>query len=605
MDRTVISYSDTTDNLTDVLVDEMCKNVYSDISKIYYESGIYERENLLYSLLKKYNDHYLVYYYLGYYYGKLNNYPVAAACYQLCISKYPLMDAFLNLGILYQQIGRLDLSKEVLNNAMIHKKNDLRILNFLGAIYYLEKDYYTAINHYKNILENTQIKNASIKNIYNNIGFSCSAIGKCKQALEYFENGLQIQCPNTNENIKLNVQLLQNKLINYDYMYDNPPNVFDEFLRINTLLQTNNKCIRAKTQTGKIKIGFISPDLRQHVCAYFMVSILKNYNRQLFTVFCYANVAHEDNVSNKFRNYPEIQWYNVFDMSTTETYNLITSHKIDILIDLAGHTNGNRLDVMSQKPAPIQMTYLGYPNSTGLISVDYRITDKYADPVDTKQKFSEKLIYLPRCFVCYSISVNLDTIPIKQHTHNYVTFGVMNKLNKHNKVTFKAWYNIIKRVPNSVLLIKRDMKTAFDIRIKYLKKLGLRDEQIKVINFISSQHEYYELYNNIDICLDTFPYSGTTTSCDAFQMSTPIITFAIPDRHVSNVTKSMLINMEYPELVANSIDEYIETAVSLANNPSKILFYKNNIRQKFIKLMDEKKFASEFDELMIKTFNNH
>jgi predicted O-linked N-acetylglucosamine transferase (SPINDLY family) len=388
-------------------------------------------------------------------------------------------------------------------------------------------------------------------------------------------------------------------------MYENPNDVFLQFLRINDILNPKHICNIKKSTDGIIRLGYISPDFRQHVCMSFMISIFNFYDRSKFHVFCYANVRNEDKISEKIKSFNQIQWFNIHNMSKNQIYNLIQSHHIDILIDLAGHTNGNKLDVLSLKPAPIQITYLGYPNTTGLTNVDFRITDRYADPPNTKQIYTEKLIYMPRCFICYSPSFDITTIPIIPKKHEFITFGVMNKLHKHNKNAFFAWSEIIKKVPNSVLLIKRDMKSAFDIRVKHLYKLGLTENQVKICNFIKNQQDYFSMYNDIDICLDTFPYSGTTTSCDAFLMSTPIITHAIPNRHVSNVTKSMLINMSFPELVAYSIDEYINSAVNLAHNQEKILYYKNNLRSKFFDVMNEQKFSKEYDNLLTNVFNNY
>lgn len=603
MDNSMITYADSYDELDSIIVDDKCKEIYNDFSELYISTKNKPSEKDFFDRLTKYDKHYLVYYFLGYYYDHINNLNSAMACYKICISKYPLVDAFLNMAIIYQKCGKDDLTKSCLQKAYDTNKTDLRILNFLGAIYYLEKNFYLAIEHYKKIIKNNNKNSVSMKNIYNNIGFSCTAIGKCKQALQYFENGLQIPSQRTIENIKLDVQLLQNKLISYDYMYDNPSNVFDEFLRINDLLQPINICSRSISKIGKLKIGLVSPDFRQHVCAFFIEPILQYFDRTKIEIYCYANVNNEDKVSEKFKNFDDVKWFNIYKQEFNVVCDLIHSHQIDILIDLAGHTNGNRLDIFSQKPAPIQITYLGYPNGTGLINMDYRITDKFADPINTKQKFTEKLIYLPRCFICYSQTENLENIPVIPIKHNFITFGVMNKLNKHNKTTFKIWSEIIKNIPNSVLLIKRDMKSAFDIRVKYLKKLGLNDSQIKIVGYVKNQQDYYNLYNDIDICLDTFPYSGTTTSCDAFLMSTPIITLGIPDRHVSNVTKSMLFNMGFPELYSKSLNEYIEKAIKLANDPDKIIYYKSNIRQKFIELMNKKQFSKEFDELMLSLRN--
>jgi predicted O-linked N-acetylglucosamine transferase (SPINDLY family) len=237
--------------------------------------------------------------------------------------------------------------------------------------------------------------------------------------------------------------------------------------------------------------------------------------------------------------------------------------------------------------------------------MDYRITDNYADPITSEQKYSETLLRLPKCFICYSISKDINQYPIIPVRHKNITFGVFNKMNKHNKHTFRAWYEIIKNVPNSVLLIKRDTKVDYESKINSLKKIGFTNEQLHIMDHIPDETSYKNLYNNIDICLDTFPYSGTTTSCDGFLMGTPIITLSIPNRHVSNVTSSILQNMGFPELVAYSINEYIDISIKLANDMDKIIYYKQNIRNKFLELMNEKIFTDNFDKLLYQTYQNY
>jgi len=565
-----------------------------------------ECENAIHEMVKKYDEHYLVYYVLGSFYGEMGNYNVANACYKICVSKFPLPDAFLNMAIIQYNCWKNDIAKDILNDCLKHNPNELRALTFLGALCYVEKDYFGAIKiNEMCIQQNPDTISPSMKNIFNNIGFSYSAIGKCKKALSYFDKGLNMDCDAHNDVEKIDLQLLQNKLINYDYLYDHQENVFLEFLKVNKILHTINICDKHLNKNkSKINIGYVSPDLRHHVCAFFINTILKFYDRNIFNVYCYANVAIEDDMSEKFKKYDGIKWFNIYEMSQLDICDLIRSHDIDVLIDLAGHTNGNSLNVFSKKPAPIQITYLGYPNTTGLTSMDYRITDRYADPQTTQQKFTETLIYMPRCFICYSINP-IDLVPVIPTKHHFITFGVFNKMNKHNKYAFKTWFEIIKNVPNSVLLIKRDTKIDYDIKIKTLKKIGFKDEQLKIIDHISDSISYKKLYNDIDICLDTFPYSGTTTSCDGFLMSTPIITLGIPNRHVSNVTSSLLINMGFPELVTHTMDDYISVAIKLANDSDKIMYYKKNIRNQFIDLMNEQKFAKEFDSLLYNTFINH
>lgn len=601
----MIVYSYSNDNIDKMLRDETCKNIYIDTHKIMFLYESTKIEDNMYDLIQKYNEHYLVYYFLGYYYGTINKLDLAIASYKVCLLKYPLADAYLNLAIIYQQCGQLELAKKIIEMSLNYESNkdDLRILNFIGTSYYIDKNFDKAIEHYKKIISIHFSETLNMKNIYNNLGFSCSAVGKCDKALKYFEDGLKINSEQSPERIKMDLQLLQNKLINYDYMIDEQENVFNEFLRINDFLKPKLECKNKldKTKNHRIKVGYVSPDLRHHVCAYFIDPILKYYDRNKFEVYCYANVMKEDDMSEHFKSYPEIKWFNIFDMSTNDAYNLILSHKIDILVDLAGHTNNNRLDVFAEKAAPIQMTYLGYPNTTGLTNMDFRITDRLADPIDTQQKYSEKLIYMPRCFICYTPTMNsnidFDKIPIIPIKHKNITFGVFNKLNKYNKYTFQIWKKILDAIPTASLLIKRGKN-------KYLSKSGINEKQIKFMEYIKDQREYYSLYNDVDICLDTFPYSGTTTSCDALIMSTPIITLSIPNRHVSNVTKSLLTNIGFPELVANSMEDYVRIAVNLANDKEKIINYKQNIRQNFYELMNAKKFSKEFDDLMQCTYQD-
>lgn len=583
------------------------ENIYKINSNI---QQYFEKE--YFALTEKYNGHYFSYYVLGYFYDKIENYDIAEACYKLCISKYHLCDAYLNLGIIYYKCNKIDDAKNILRNCLKYIPNDVRILNFLGTLYYVEKDYVNAIELYnKCIQSNKNNKTSSLKNVLNNIGFSYSAIGKCKKALKYFDDGLNLICngENTQTIEKLDFQLLQNKLINYDYLYDCHENVYQNFLKVNTILHTINVCTRRlpenrTIENKKIKIGYVSPDLRLHVCAHFIKPILEHFDKNIFDVYCYANVVIEDDMSKTFKNLNGIHWFNISNLTTSGIYNLIHTHDIDILIDLAGHTNGNNLDVFAKKPAPIQITYLGYPNTTGLTCMDYRITDHYADPISSTQKYTETLLRMPKCFICYSITKDIKLYPINPVKHKTITFGVFNKMNKHNKYTFKAWYEIVKNVPNSILLIKRDTKVDYNTKIKSLKKIGFTDEQLRIIDHIPDDVSYKQMYNNIDICLDTFPYSGTTTSCDGFLMGMPIVTYSIPNRHVSNVTASLLYNMGFPELVAKSINEYIDISIKLANDMDKIIFYKQTIRQKFMELMNEKNFVRDFDKLLYQTYQN-
>jgi predicted O-linked N-acetylglucosamine transferase (SPINDLY family) len=608
VDHSAFNFTESHDqeSLNYVLKDDICRHVYSDLVTMYQVTPSFKEEEELLRIVTKYNQHYLALYFAGVHYNKINRLDQAIMYYQQCISQYPLADAYLNLAIIYYTHNHIQDARALLLKANNLYPNEGRILNFLGTIFYSEKDYIRTIDFYNKIINDAAVSTVYKKQIYNNIGFSYSAIGKCRQACQCFEQGLSL--PNTGD---LNLQLLQNKLINYDYMLDLPMDTYSQFLRINDILQvsSNNYGVNRDVRShNMIRIGYVSPDLRQHVCAYFMEAILAFFDRDRFQVYCYANIRNEDKVSQRFKQMKDIRWFNIFNQSTNDVCCLIQQHQIDILVDLAGHTNGNRLDVFAKKPAPIQVTYLGYPNTTGLINMDYRITDCYADPLTTRQKYSERLVYLPKCFICYTPSVALDLLPLRPYPHlsyhnthdinRYITFGVMNKINKHNKETFRAWGEILKQVPHSRLFIKNDVKCVLQKKMKYFTKIGLDEHRVVIFDKIPSEIEYLQLYNQIDICLDTFPYSGTTTSCDSFLMSTPIVTYGIPDRHVSNVTASILINMGHPELVTHTFEEYIKVSIELAKDANRIDQYKSSIRGQFMELMNGKIFTDDFDHLM-------
>lgn len=602
----MVSYGHSDCYIDKILFDDKCRNIYQDAVKIISSQtdDVLIKTNELFNLISIYGEHFLIYYCLGFLYDEAQFYESALNCYNMSINLHPTVDAYLNIAVIFHKCNLIDKTSIVLEKALQINKNDLRILNFIGTLHYMNKEYKFAYDYLKKILENTTEKSSNIKNICNNIGFACMSLGKFHKSLQYYDKGLNLQLTETTNTEMVDLQLLQNKLITFDYMYDAPKDTFNDFLHINTILKTIQIFNHEHPHNDHIRVGYISPDLRQHVVACFLEAIFKYFDRNIFDIYCYANVMIEDKKSDQLKSYG-LKWFNIYNIDKYAVEKLILSHNIDILIDLAGHTNNNRLDVMALKPAPILMTYLGYPNTTGLTNVDYRITDKYADPINTQQQYTENLLYMPRCFICNTPCLTYDKVPLHPVKHNTITFGVLNKLQKHNEFTFKTWAEIIKRVPNSILLLKRDMKSTMETRMKTLQKSGLPMDRVKILEHIHDTMDFYNSFNDIDICLDTFPYSGTTTSCDTFLNSTPVITLAIPDRHVSNVTKSLLINMGFPELVAYSIDEYVDKAVKLANDPDKIMFYKQTIQKQFAKLMEPTQFSKEYDDLLKKVYIEH
>jgi predicted O-linked N-acetylglucosamine transferase (SPINDLY family) len=282
---------------------------------------------------------------------------------------------------------------------------------------------------------------------------------------------------------------------------------------------------------------------------------------------------------------------------------MIRKDQIDILVDLAGHTAGNRLLVFARKPAPIQVTYLGYPDATGLSAMDYRLTDVHADPPGmTEQFYSEELLRLPRSFICYrppSDSPEVGALPALRK--GFITFGSFNHLAKINTQVVDLWSQILKRVPNSRILIKNVGLEDDSTRNEMLERFAAHAIEASRVDLRAKAATYVEhlnLYNEMDIALDTFPYNGTTTSCEAMWMGVPMVTLA-GEHHAGRVGLSLLTNIELPQLIAKEPAEYVDAAVKLSADTDNLAAIRLSLRERLADsgLLDAPNFAGDVEAI--------
>jgi protein O-GlcNAc transferase len=244
------------------------------------------------------------------------------------------------------------------------------------------------------------------------------------------------------------------------------------------------------------------------------------------------------------------------------------------------------------------MTYLGFPNSTGLDSIHYRITDAISDHPESKQRFSEKLVRMPRCFLLFADVYKMTVIP-KQVQPGRIVLGALNRESKNSVYVLSAWRKILAQCPTAVILIKLSGRDNEETRTKYyMDVLGINRDRLITVGVLASEAEFVQLYSQIDILLDTFPYSGTTTSCKSLFYSVPIVTKYHKDYHVNNVTASLLTNAGFPELVAYSNEEYVAKTVELIGDPDRISRYKKEIKPRFSELMEPGAFMVEYETLL-------
>jgi protein O-GlcNAc transferase len=335
----------------------------------------------------------------------------------------------------------------------------------------------------------------------------------------------------------------------------------------------------------RLRIGYMSPDFRAHSVAWFLEPVLRAHDRASVELFCYAELARADSVTEIMRPLAD-HWRVTLGLSDTALAAQIRADAIDILVDLAGHTAGNRLLVFARKPAPVQASWLGYPATTGLAAIDYRIVDAVTDPPGSADRqASETLLRLPGGFLCYRPARDLRAAAAPPGlASGSVTFGSFNNPAKLSGATLDGWARLLARLPHSRLLLKGSPFRDAATRALYLDRLvqrGVAADRIALIGWIADPAAHLTLYERVDIALDTFPYNGTTTSLEALSMGVPVVSLR-GDRHAGRVGASLLGQVGLAELVADSVEAYIAIAAELAQKPQQLAALRSSLRSRML-----------------------
>ena len=361
----------------------------------------------------------------------------------------------------------------------------------------------------------------------------------------------------------------------------------------------------------KIKVAFLSSDLKKHSISFFLKDLFFNIDKKTFEIIALSNLAKnkEDSMSELFKNSAD-QWHGIQDKSDIEVINLVKSLDIDILIDLNGLTEGNRVHVIKNRCAPIQICWLGYNNSTGLKNVDYLIADHNLIKKNEENLYTEKILYLPKIWNAHFLPVELPPVnnPTKKKDLIF-SYGSFNNFKKISDDTIEVWSKIIKS-SNSKIYLKNPAENAcLDLKENILKKFIDRGVQINKIIFLETEKNTYEhlnLYNKIDLALDTFPYPGVTTSFEAALMGVPVLTMRGYNFN-SRCGESININLQMENFIAKNKDDYLEKAISIQNNPDFLKKIKYNFRSKALSspLFDTESFTKDFTEVIKKIYLKH
>lgn len=557
------------------------------------------------------------------------------------------------LGSIYFTIQDRELANYYFYKAIEILPDDPDIHNQIGVTYTELRLTDKAIYHYKKGIENYKKAHISVDldmllaSMYMNMG-----LAYCYE-INYPE---AIECYNKSLKYKPNLSLAyQNKLLDLNYishLIEDPMYIFKSHKNINKIYEKvindyrvgcpnykvneiilKCKMIRNKIEKKsllkktKLNIGFVSGDFICHPVSYFIHCILKYINYDLFNVHCFSLklVSIKD-------QFPEINWHLVKGKNPEELKKIIqevdNNKGIDILFDLSSQTGDNRLDTFVLKPAPIQISYCGYPNTSGLSNMDYHIVDHYTDSdgktpgpggkvrPSTQKYYTEKLLFMKKCFLNYIPPIGIENLPPLIDTqpaikNKYLTIGTFNRYNKINDMLVNIWEKILERCPDVRFIIKTKEFLTEKLKQQFIDTWKDKEifKRVTILDYSDTYLDHLPDYNLMDIALDTFPYSGTTTSAEALMMGTPIITLFDEERqyHPQNVTSSFMANSDLEEFICYSQEEYINKVKYYSENLDKLKNLKQTVRNKFVNgnVCNYKTFVGEFEDLLLETYRKH
>jgi len=536
---------------------------------------------------------------LGAILGEMGQHEMAAEQFQQVVRLRPgNIDALNDLGTMLKSLKRYDEAIAVLNRAVEARPDDARIRLNLGSALHMDGKIAQGIAEFQRAIE---IHPRHIP-LRVSMGNALVSAGRLDEAIATYSEATAIDPADTAVHSQLLMAMLYIDSANTD-----PEKFVEESARFNErhiarLPRFPFSSIN-KDPERRLRIGYFSPDLRLHSVSFFIEPILAGHDSLQFEVFCYADVGKPDAVSERLRKRVP-NWRNVFGQGDAATADLIRRDGIDILIDLAGHSAGNRLKVFGHKPAPVQASYMGFANTTGVSTIDYRIVDRITDPPGESDRLhSEKLVRLESPFLCFAPPIDApDPVPPPVLSAGRITFGSFNNLPKLSPGTIALWSAAMHAVPGSRMLIKAPDLQHPQIRqrcLTHFQSNGIGPDRLEFLGFEKNVASHLARYNQVDIALDSFPYNGTTTTCEALWMGVPVVTLA-GRVHASRVGASLLTAVGRAQWIAGDAGHFAGIAAELAGDLPGLTEQRRTLREhlKSSALLDGPGFTKRFESAL-------
>lgn len=554
----------------------------------------------------------------------------AAACYQRILALRPdTPGALINLGNAFGRLGRLPEAAHLFEKAALLQPDSLDARFGLASVLVSLGHSQRAVELYREI---EQVR-PDFPGLQLNFGLAFMKLGRCEAAIAHYDRAIAGQPDNymahNNRGNALRAQQRNaeaidsfrralaikpdharahsNLLLTLNYVAASQEPVYEESLRFDACQAAALRPARPSFANSRepqrvLRVGYLSADFRRHSVAYFLKAILAAHDRERVQVFCYPSVERTDEVTAAFQQLAD-HWRPILGLTDAAAAEQVRHDGIDILVDLGGHTGGNRLLVFARKPAPVQVTWLGYPNTTGLAAMDYRLTDAIADPPgEADALHSEALVRLPGGFLCYQPGdeVASGAVVPRDGAAGVMTFGSFNTLSKVTPDVIRVWAEILNRIPGSRLLLKSEALDEEGTRARFLAAFathGIAAGRIELVPWILDYREHMALYSRVDVALDPFPYNGTTTTCEALWMGVPVITLR-GNRHAGRVGASILQHAGLPEWIAESEAEYVRLAKAGADDRAALEASRARLagRVRASRLTDPARFTNELED---------
>ncbi|HTV49457.1 MAG TPA: tetratricopeptide repeat protein [Phycisphaerae bacterium] len=475
---------------------------------------------------------------------------------QQAISIKPIAGMYYHLGNAFKDLDQIDASENAFRKAIELKPNIALAHNNLGNVLKVQGKPKEAIGAYRKALE----YESDLANAHSNI--IC-----VMHLIDEFDAATILQ-----------------ETLKWSEKYADP---FKAFIRPH---------LNDRNPDRKLRIGYISSDFRAHVVGWNLLPLIREHDHKKHEIYCYSGVSQPDDVTARVRFYSD-RWRNIVQVSDQDTAQMIYDDQIDILIDLSVHSSSHRLGVFARKPAPVQATWLGYAGTTGLSTMDYRLSDPYLDPPGTDLSvYREQTVCLAHSFWCYQPGG--ETVvpgPLPAKDAGFVTFCSMNNFSKVTPAVMDLWAKILNAVPRSrLVLYSKPGSHQEQVRNRFAGA-GISLERLNFVGWQPWLH-YINLYNRVDIALDTFPWGGGITNCDSLYMGVPVVSLS-GRTAVGRGGKSILTNIGLPELAARTQEEYLDIAVKLAGDLPRLTELRRTLRQRMQQspLMNAKRFARDIE----------